>query len=252
MSCCAVIPAAGRGTRLGADVPKILVPVGGGDVVWDVLAANLSPVVDQFQVVLSEAGLPLMREHLEARPAARPVELVVQAAPIGMGDATFTGSARWQGFDEILVCWGDQVNLHTATLQRALDAQRRLKAPGCTLPMVERDAPYVQYVFDQSNRLTAVREQREGDVCDPRGLSDVGVFVLSVSGLCDAWAAYLSSRRLGKQTGEVNLLPFFVYLSAAGWTVQRIGVDDPNEALGINTREELDAFVRQREARSRR
>ena len=46
----------------------------------------------------------------------------------------------------------------------------------------------------------------------------------------------------GAQTGEANFLPFLPHLARNGWTLRRTHVDDPNEARGINTPEDLDFF----------
>jgi len=104
----------------------------------------------------------------------------------------------------------------------------------------------VQYVFDDAGRLARVRQSREGDACDPSGLSDVGTFGLSTRAYDGEWARYLAARDVGDRTGEVNFLPFLAHLSgAAGWPVTRIEVPDAEEARGINTREDL-AFFRAR------
>ena len=47
----AVIPAAGRGTRLGLDRPKILAPLNDDETIWSVLRDKLLAVVDRVHVV---------------------------------------------------------------------------------------------------------------------------------------------------------------------------------------------------------
>ena len=58
MRICAVIPAAGRGTRLGANGPKILTPLTDTQTVWDILHGRLAPLVDHIHLVLSPEGVP--------------------------------------------------------------------------------------------------------------------------------------------------------------------------------------------------
>src|SRR4029077_5900171 len=50
MNTCAVIPAAGRGTRLGIDLPKLLVPVTEADTIWSVLKDKIKRYVDHIHV----------------------------------------------------------------------------------------------------------------------------------------------------------------------------------------------------------
>jgi len=110
---------------------------------------------------------------------------------------------------------------------------------------VRAPRPYVEYVFDSSGRLTCLRQSREGDLCEPGGFSDIGVFLLSGGrALCEEWLRYRAGSAPGSVTGEINFLPFLVHLSStAGWPVVRYETDDPDEAVGINTPEDL-AFAR--------
>jgi bifunctional UDP-N-acetylglucosamine pyrophosphorylase / glucosamine-1-phosphate N-acetyltransferase len=69
-------------------------------------------------------------------------------------------------------------------------------------------------------------------------------FVLSTGELVAEWERFRRGPSTGTRTGEVNFLPFFVHLAERGWTVQPLDIDDPREARGINTAEDL-AFFRQ-------
>lgn len=231
---CAVIPAAGRGTRLGADVPKILAPLTDDKTVWSVLQTKLAPLVDHIHLVLSPEGATMFP------PLPAGVSISTQTEPTGMGDAIFGARKAWASFDLILVVWGDQVFVSRDTLKRAVNAlvlpQRQL-----VLPVTGMDRPYVEYVF-QGERLARVLQTREGDQTTPGGFSDVGTFLLTVQGLADAWDSYRRDAAQGGKTGEVNFLPFLPFLSAAGWTVTPLEVADATEARGINTPEDLSFF----------
>jgi bifunctional UDP-N-acetylglucosamine pyrophosphorylase / glucosamine-1-phosphate N-acetyltransferase len=216
MTVCTVIPAAGRGTRLGIDVPKILAPVVGEETIWSIMRAKLGGVADHINVVMSPWGEPIFRERLT--DADREVVSVsIQPEPIGMGDAVFQALPFFSRHDVLLVVWGDQVNISRRTLEDSLKlhggAGKTVVVPAVRLPQ-----PYVEYRFNGAGLLERILETREGDKCAPNGLSDVGVFVLTVDGLAEAWRAYLAGARLGAQTGEI---------------------DSPVEARGINTREDL-------------
>jgi hypothetical protein len=101
----------------------------------------------------------------------------------------------------------------------------------------------VQYDF-AGRALARVRMSREGDACDPEGLSDVGVFGLSTRGLAAAWWDYVTEPEVGASTGELNLLPFLPFLSRRrGWPVTVVEVRDGDEARGVNTPEDL-AYAR--------
>ncbi|OAI43914.1 hypothetical protein AYO42_00985 [Rhizomicrobium sp. SCGC AG-212-E05] len=234
MRICAVIPAAGRGTRLGSDLPKILTPLTDSETVWSILQQKLAPLVDHIHLVLSPEG-----EQAFAGYPAR-VSYSVQPAPTGMGDAIFRGFPVWSNYDAILVVWGDQVFVSADTLTRAIAALKSSHHQA-VLPVTRMATPYVEYVLE-GERLTRVLQSREGDATSPYGFSDVGTFLLTTEGLQPAWQTYLETAPRGSATGEINFLPFLPFLSAQGWRIQPLEVADATEARGINTQDDLDFF----------
>jgi bifunctional UDP-N-acetylglucosamine pyrophosphorylase/glucosamine-1-phosphate N-acetyltransferase len=234
MKICAVIPAAGRGTRLGGDLPKILTPLSARDTTWSILHAKLAPLVDHIHLVLSPDGA----KQFPALPAN--VSASLQPAPAGMGDAIFRGFDIWSKYDAILIVWGDQVFVSKDTLERTTMALGQAQKH-VVLPVTRMAVPYVEYVFEDQ-RLTKVLQTREGDKTTPSGFSDVGTFLLATEGLKPAWDAYLAGAQRGCGTGEINFLPFLPFLSARGWTVTPLEVADATEARGINTKDDLAFF----------
>jgi bifunctional UDP-N-acetylglucosamine pyrophosphorylase/glucosamine-1-phosphate N-acetyltransferase len=233
MKICGLIPAAGRGKRLGADV-KILTPLTASDTIWSILYAKLAPLVDHIHLVLSPEGAAVFP------PLPANVSSSIQPAPIGMGDAIFRALDVRSRYDAVLVVWGDQVFVSTDTLRRTIAA---LDTPDhhAVLPVTRMAAPYVEYVFD-GPQLTRVLQTREGDSTTPNGFSDVGTFLLGTRGLKSAWEDFLASGPKGDRTGEINFLPFLSYLSAQGWTITPLEVADATEARGINTKDDLAFF----------
>lgn len=234
MRVCALIPAAGRGSRLGTDTPKILAPLTGQDTIWSILHAKLAPLVDHIHLVLSPDGAAAFP------PLPTQVSRSIQPVPLGMGDAIFGASAAWESFDAVLIVWGDQVFVSQETLRRAL---KTLSLPErhAVLPVTRMQRPYVEYVFE-GTRLTRVLQSREGDQTAAGGFSDVGTFLLGTAGLTQAWQVYASGAPRGSATGEINFLPFLPFLSAQGWTMTPLEVADATEARGINTQEDLAFF----------
>jgi len=234
MKVCAVIPAAGRGTRLGLPVPKILAPIREDLTVWSVLRDSLIPIVERVVVVLSPSGVRLFQNALASDIAKARISVEVQKRPVGMGDAVFTALPVWQEFESILIVWGDQVNVSKSTIRATL-ADHEAHRAGCTIPVVRIPNPYVQYDWDAAGRLTRIRQTREKDEVDANGFSDVGIFALSTNGLKEAWQDYILTCRKGSLTNEVNFLPFLVFLSARGWPIRLLLAQYTTEAMGINT-----------------
>jgi bifunctional UDP-N-acetylglucosamine pyrophosphorylase/glucosamine-1-phosphate N-acetyltransferase len=241
---CAVIPAAGRGSRLGGDVPKLLLPLTSMQTVWDVLYEKLGQKVRHVVVILHPSAVARFETHLTGRrPENVNVSYALQETPRGMGDAIFCGHSTWREFTDILVLWGDQPYVSASTIEKTLLLHHSAQPPALSLPLCRQPAPYVEYIVDNADRIVRVLETREGDACRPGGFSDVGVFCLSTEGIAENWKAYLQQSPRGTQTGEVNFLPFLPYLSTAcGWHTQHFEIEDTRESRGINTPEDLAFF----------
>jgi bifunctional UDP-N-acetylglucosamine pyrophosphorylase/glucosamine-1-phosphate N-acetyltransferase len=248
---CAIVPAAGRGTRLGVDVPKVFVPLSSTATIWNVLHDVLAPLAGRIVLVLSPEGRAYAEKNRTSFPAGsfEKTEIALQPEARGMGDAIFGSSDLWHDADHLLVVWGDQVNLSRRTLEACLALHAARTGLRLTLPVVRQAKPYVEYVFD-GDRLLKVLQSREGDACTAHGFSDVGVFLLSGGeALLAEWQRYHAAAAGGSVTGEVNFLPFLAHLSmVARWPVNRYETSDPAEAIGINTPEEL-ALARERWAK---
>jgi bifunctional UDP-N-acetylglucosamine pyrophosphorylase / glucosamine-1-phosphate N-acetyltransferase len=234
MRVCALIPAAGRGSRLGADTPKILASLSEQDTIWSILHAKLAPLVDHIHLVLSPDGAAAFP------PLPAGVSTSIQPRPLGMGDAIFGAGAVWTKFDAVLIVWGDQVFVSTDTLRRAVAALSSPVRHG-VLPVTRMAQPYVEYLFE-GTKLAKVLQSREGDRTEAGGFSDVGTFLLGTAGLAEVWDRYLAQAQRGSATGEINFLPFLPFLSAQGWVMTPLEVADATEARGINTQEDLAFF----------
>lgn len=69
---CAVIPAAGRGTRLGSGIPKIMIEIAGGVTVWHLLYRRLRPRSEHVHVVVSPKARPRSGTSRRRRSRAAP------------------------------------------------------------------------------------------------------------------------------------------------------------------------------------
>ena len=235
MKICGLIPAAGRGTRLGAAGPKILMPLTAQDTIWSLLYAKLAPLVDHIHLVLSPEGAAVFP------PLPADVSSSIQPAPTGMGDAIFRGSDVWSRYDAVLVIWGDQVSVSTDTLSRTIAALNKLDHHA-VLPVTRMAEPYVEYVFD-GPRLTRVLQTREGDRTTPNGFSDVGTFLLGHGASNPPGRNFLAGGQpQGERTGEINFCPLPALSSAQGWTIPPLEVADATEARGHQHKKTISPF----------
>jgi len=228
-----VIPAAGRASRLGFDKPKILYPVAGRTILeWllDFAAPNCARVV----IVLSPGGRELVEPELERLIPGR-FETVIQAVPLGMGDAVRVALPAVRT-PLVALVWGDQVALRRASVDACLRLHAGPLQPAVTCPTVVRERPYIHFDRDDAGRISGLRQAREGDLMPDPGESDTGLFCFQTAHLRALLAASLADPgEQGRTTGEFNLLPVIPLAARQGLTVLTPHLMTLEETVGINS-----------------
>ncbi len=243
-----IVPAAGRGSRLGDPEPKVLARVGGRPMI-DWLLDLYDHYVTHVVVIVRPEARDAVASHLA--PRTRTVDLAEQHEPTGMLDAILVPFAlveRWQP-ESIWITWCDQVAVHPHTVARLAGRSGPGAAP-LVLPTVTRHAPYIHLERDRAGRVVRVRHRREGDSLPDPAESDMGLFSLSREAYLRWLPMYAAEVEHGQRTGERNFLPFIPWLAA------RVPVDtfpavDEMESVGVNTPEERAQVERYLAGRSR-
>lgn len=233
----AIIPAAGQGSRLDVNMPKILYPIAGKPILMWLLDA-LEGVCGSYVLVVSPAGRPSIDPIARQRLGDK-LQIVVQDSPTGMADAVrLASSATWTPF--ALVVWGDQVTLRKETV-RACAALHQIRPNATlTLPSILRDKPYVDFERDSQDRIVRVRQAREGEIEREIGENDCGLFLFSTKALFSTLGDVSNSER-GTRTGEASLLQLLPDFEAGPGCVATVRIADANETLGVNTEAEAAA-----------
>jgi bifunctional UDP-N-acetylglucosamine pyrophosphorylase/glucosamine-1-phosphate N-acetyltransferase len=229
-----VVPAAGRGSRLGFDKPKILYPVAGQPIV-DWLLRFLLPNCSRIVFVLSPDGRSVVEQYLSERWPSDRYETAVQEVPTGMGDAVGIGLAHVRT-PHVCLVWGDQVALRSESVEACLRLQQGRLAPDMTVPTVLRNDPYIHFERDANGRIHSLLQAREGDQMPPEGESDTGFFCFRTEVL-RTLLAELRQRpeQSGAATGEFNLLPVIPLGAQQGRTVLTPRIMGIEETVGINS-----------------
>ena len=231
-----VVPAAGRGSRLGSALPKVVVPVN-GRAMLDYILERYRGLVDRFVIVVSPDALAIVRSHCLATGFS--IELAVQESPTGMLDAILV-PARSQALraaEQVWITWCDQIAVSQATAERLARTLDQSPAE-LAMPTLTGTNPYIHFERNAEGKITRVRQRREGDEMPTVGESDIGLFGLSGAAYRDLLPRFAETAPVGTTTRERNFLPFIPWLAARG-PIQTFPAADPMEAIGINTVEDL-------------
>lgn len=242
-----IVPAAGLGSRLGGSVPKLLASVGGRAMLDHLL--ELHSGVDRVALVVH----PTAEAAVRARTGGA-VDLFVQHEPTGMLDAIMLARPAVEAQQPRRVCitWCDQIGIHPRTIRRLAELTAPPSDPALALPTCRRCHPYIHFERGPDGAVRRVLQRREGDAMPEVGESDAGLFDLSHGAYLGSLAEYATTVAPGDGTGERNFLPFVPWLSSRASVVTFPCVDQ-EEAIGVNTPEELrlvERYLRERAQRA--
>lgn len=113
-----VILAAGKGTRMYSDLPKVLHPLAGKPMVQHVIDTSLSLGASNIHLVYGH-GADLIKLVL----ANQPINWILQAEQLGTGHAMQQAAPYFADDEDILMLYGDSPLITKETLERLIEAK---------------------------------------------------------------------------------------------------------------------------------
>ncbi len=221
----AVVLAAGRGSRMGTSLPKVLHPVGG------------LPMLRRVLDAISEAALPdvtIVRDDSAAIPEALGLvyRYVMQQTPDGTGgaikaylaDTTSTAS-------HLLVINGDLLLLSSDSLRKLVEEHE--SRPDVAVTFFTMYAPigadYGRIRRSNDGKVAEIIEASDPRFEDAPPEGNAGVYALDL-----AWARTAVDRLPLRDNGEYYITDLVKLAVADGRGVETLEID-AEEAIGVNT-----------------
>ncbi|MBF0602423.1 MAG: NTP transferase domain-containing protein [Nitrospirae bacterium] len=231
-----VIPAAGTGSRLGFDRAKILYPLLGRPIL-DWLLDALEDVAHRVILVLAPHARSQVEPYFLERVGDRG-HIVIQPNPIGMGDAVLRAET-WVQTPHCLVVWGDQAALQRQTICRCALAHEQTGNPRLTVATILKKKPYIHLQRDSHGKIIRVLQAREGEIKEPVGENDCGLFLFNSEALFSTLKSCQNQGlAYGSHTREFNLLQTLPLFEKKPGDVVTVRIIDERETMGVNTPEE--------------
>ena len=234
ISALAIVLAAGKGTRMKSDIPKVMHTLAGAPILVHVLAAATAASVDEICVVVG----PDMEEVGDiARSVDPKIHVVQQAEQRGTADAVKAAQNAFAGFGgSVIVLYGDTPLLHAETINRI----RRELADGADIVVIGFEAKdptgYGRLLLDERGRLIGIREEKDASA-EERAITLCNSGIMGF-GSGKTLANLLSRIGNANAKGEFYLTDA-VTLAHAGALDTRMLRADASEVLGVNSRAEL-------------
>jgi len=232
----AIVLAAGKGTRMKSDLPKVLVEVRRQPMIHYVLDALTEGGVQRTIVVVGHRA-ELVRSTLAGRDH---LEFVQQTEQLGTGHAVMVCRehlARHHG--PVLVVAGDSPMMQSRSVA-ALLAEFHRRPAACILGTACKEDPtgLGRVIRDPQGNFQAIVEEKDATEAERR-ITEVNMsyYVFRCQELLDS----LDHVRADNSQGEYYLTDCPGVLVSEGKEVRALNVLQPCEALSINTTEELAA-----------
>lgn len=242
------IMAAGKGTRLKSQIPKVLHEVGGKPLLEHVIraAARVASATDVYAIIGYGA------DRVRAAVAHTGINFVLQPEQRGTGHALMVARDALSGYDHVIVLSGDAPLITPETISRLLDfhlAQHgsmtllsaELENPTGYGRVLRKSAtsPEVQAIVEEKSASAAQKKIRE---------INSGFYCFSVKDLF----RHIGELSTDNPHSEYYLTDMAGVLRRAGNRVVACKTENAAEVLGGNTRAELadiDHFLRMAKAR---
>lgn len=239
---CAIIPAAGKGKRLGTDKPKILYPLGGRTAL-EIMYRKILPLAEHIIVIASVEGELEIRNALNRYGFV--AEIAVDPMPYGTAGSISCALERAKNYDDVLVIWGDQVGISLESLQQII-ALHQAEHAGLSIPTLLRNNPYIHIERDHKGNVIDVLRKHFEDIMPDYGENDSGVFVIKgtllYKTLNSMKEAYLRKRDITlhkpEKHEEFDFLDIIAEIAARGEKVITLPCITEEETIGYNTLDE--------------
>jgi bifunctional UDP-N-acetylglucosamine pyrophosphorylase/glucosamine-1-phosphate N-acetyltransferase len=228
----AVLLAAGQGTRMKSNLPKVLHPVAGKPLIWHALDA-ISRSTTEKPIVVVGHGADEVTKYLGDSAFT-----VLQQPQLGTGHAVMQAESLLKGkTDLVVVCYSDMPLMRGETLQKLVETQKNNKGPISMLTVVADDPRGFGRVIRKADGTVESIVEEYVATADQLKVKE-----LNVGGYCfDANWLWDALHRIPKnpKKGEYYLTDTVELATKDGLPVQATLMDDVEETIGINTRVHL-------------
>ena len=224
-----IILAAGQGTRMCSDLPKVLQLLAGRPMLAHVLDTSRKLGAGDIAVVYGYGGE--LVPHTCGGDGSRWVQ---QAEQLGTGHAVQQAMPETPDANQVLVLYGDVPLLTVATLQRLIGATAENEVSLLTVDL-DDPAGYGRIIRVDGN-VTAIIEEKDATE-KQRAVKEINTGVMIASG--KKLRDWINAIDNNNAQGEYYLTDVVASAVADGTTVNAVKANDRVEVMGINDKKQL-------------
>ena len=239
MSLSTIILAAGQGTRMRSDLPKVLQALAGRPLLGHVLDCAAALGADDVCVVYGHGG-----ETVKNAFPDRSLRWTLQSEQLGTGHALQQAMPDTPDENRVLVLFGDVPLLTPATCQRLLDETPAGDVAVLTVDMA--DPTGYGRIIREGSKVSCIVEEKDAGP-DERAVREINTGVLVAP--ADKLRGWLAGLGNDNAQGEYYLTDAIAMAVNDGVDVHGIKADSWTEVMGINDKKQLAEAERALQAR---
>jgi len=222
-----IILAAGQGTRMNSDLPKVLHQVAAAPLLHHAMRTSATLQPDRTVVVVGHGAEAVTKAALDENPEA---QLVVQAEQLGTGHAVRQALPALEGFSgKVIVLYGDTPFITPETLEKLAASAADVTVLGFHTD--SRPQRYGRLVMDGDALLRIVEYKDATEAERAITLINSGVVACDAGALADLVAGLTNDNA----AGEYYLTDIPAAARARGLTATAVTCPEA-ETLGVDTR----------------
>ena len=229
-----VILAAGKGTRMYSDLPKVLHTLAGKPMVQHVIDAAKGLGARHIHLVYGHGG-----ERLKSTLADNDLNWVLQAEQLGTGHAMQQAAPHFADDEDILMLYGDVPLIAQATLER-LQAVKPQGGIGLLTVVLDNPTGYGRIVRE-NGVITGIVEQKDATP-EQLTIREINTGILMANGGdLKRWLAQLTNNNA---QGEYYITDIIALAHAEGREIVAVQPQRISETEGVNNRLQLATLER--------
>ena len=238
-----VILAAGKGKRMGVEIPKVLVLLKGEPVLFHLLRSVYDAGIDSRPIVVVGENRPFVEAELARGGFA--VEYAVQSEQLGTGHAVRAAEEMAGDAGSILVLYGDHPFVSSATIRDIANLHEEENAMLTLATIVVPDFEGWRVSFADFGRIIRGASDRIERIVEKKDATEAELAVRELNPAFFCFNGPWLWKSLGKLKNENAQREYYLtdlvkIAMTEGVKIASLRID-PKEGAGINTQEHLAA-----------
>lgn len=225
-----IILAAGKGTRMESDLPKVLHKVGPKSMVEHVIDASIDAGCSNINLVVGY-GSEKVKLQLQDRSN---IKYAQQEEQLGTGHAVKQALPLIEDNENVIILYGDVPLIKSETLAKMLESEN---TDGINLLTVRMDNPkgYGRIVRENDEVTKIVEEKDASD--EIKKITEVNTGIMSANGKnLKAWLNKIDNKNA---QNEYYLTDIIEIAKQEGAFISTVSPETEMEVMGANTKEQL-------------